>query len=61
MTHYQAIKETNTFCINLKVNFGADLWAFFLSKRNSYFACDNDIMLEINLKFNVCFTCHNYR
>ena len=35
MIHYQAIKKTNTFCINQKVNFGADLGAFFLSKRNS--------------------------
>ena len=34
MIHYLAIKKTHTFCINQKVNFGADLGAFFLSKRN---------------------------
>ena len=35
MTYYLVIKKTNNFCINQKVNFGADLGAFFLSKRNS--------------------------
>ena len=30
MVHYQAIKNTKTFCINQKITFGADLGAYFL-------------------------------
>ena len=28
MTRYKAIRKTNTFCINQKVNFGTELEAF---------------------------------
>ena len=37
MIHYQAIKNTKTFCINQKVTFWEDLGAYFLSKRDSSF------------------------
>ena len=36
MVHYQAIKKFKTFCINQKINFGVDLGAYFLSKRDSF-------------------------
>ena len=45
IVYYQAIKNTKTFCINQKVTFGADLGAYFLSKRDSSFSVS--LLIEI--------------